>query len=132
MPEGSWREPNLGARSSERLFIKSAQHVRLGGAPFLGHGSPRAPGRHAQDGRAPGLGSQQRGTPGLTNQLKCHGYRWLWLIFCWKPGGRGGGLGSGVCSYPFAEDIILTKTMFRELKEMHGIKLFLLSMKLQL
>lgn len=41
LPEGSWQELNLRACSSEGLFIKSAQHVRVVGAPFLpGHGRP--------------------------------------------------------------------------------------------
>lgn len=31
---------------------------------------------------------------------------------------------SGVCFFPFAEDIILNKNVFRELKETHGVKLF--------
>lgn len=59
LPEGSWQELSLRARSSEGLFIKSARHVRLGGGSFLpGHGRPGALGRHGQDSRTPGLGSQ--------------------------------------------------------------------------
>lgn len=57
-PDRSWQELNLTARSSERLFIKLAQHVQLGGAPFLpGHGGPRALGRDAWAGltRPPSL-----------------------------------------------------------------------------